>query len=99
MPTLKARIDALGISPPELAALVRRPLDEVENWLTTKQLGGEAAVLIRFLADPEDAHRRVEQLRRTVTRSLEGDGAAYSGIKNLPYGSNDAGKVTGEGWQ
>lgn len=94
---LAARLNQLGISAAELAAIVLRPTEEVELWLTAKSLGGEAAVLTRFLADPEDAARRVSQLRRTVTQNLEGDGAKYAGVAAPGYGTNDIGKVTGGG--
>ncbi len=93
---LTQRLDELEILPSELAALVRRPLDEVEGWLRSKTaLGGEASVLLRALADAEDAQRRVSQLRRTFTQNMAGDGARYAQLPDIPYGTSDRDRVTG----
>lgn len=93
--TLADRLAALAITPEELAAIVKRPVEEVGRWVKAETLGGEAAVLLRFLADDADALRRVNQLRRTDTTNLAGDGAAYAGVDPPPYGTNDSGRVTG----
>ena len=78
---LSDRLEALAITPAELATIVGRSVEEVEGWVNAEApLGGEAAVLVRFLADAADAQRRVGQLRRTHTRDLRGDGMAYAGI-------------------
>ncbi len=82
---LSQRLDELQVEPRELATIVRRPLEEVERWIAADDLGGEAAVLCRFLADADDAARRVEQLRKTYTRTLEGEGAEHAGV-TPPYG-------------
>lgn len=91
---LARRLAELEISAEELAAIVRRPVELVEAWINTGP-DTEALVLLRFLDDPEDAARRVSQLRRTHTTTLEGDGARYAGIAAPPYGSGDIGKKTG----
>lgn len=76
MTALAARLDELSIEPSELAALVHRPVEEVEGWIKAKTLGGEAAVLCRVLADADDAQRRVAQLRRRYHRTYAGGDAA-----------------------
>jgi hypothetical protein len=90
---LAARLTELHIEPRELAALVRRPVEDVQKWLADGP-DAEGAILTRFLADDTDALRRVNQLRRTHTRNLSGDGATQAGV-TVPYGTGDIGKVTG----
>ncbi len=91
---LAARLSELAIEPHELAALCRVDLSTVETWIADG-LDGESAILTRFLADADDARRRVEQLRRTYTRTLEGEGSAHSGV-TPPYGTADIGVLDGE---
>jgi hypothetical protein len=93
---LADKLDRLGIAPKELAGVIRRPVDEVGDWYDgTAKPDADALVLLRFLDDDTDALRRVEQLRRTRTQTLEGDGARYAGIANVPYGTGDISKMTG----
>jgi hypothetical protein len=94
---LAARLTELHIEPSELAALVRRPVEDVQTWLANGP-DPEGAILTRFLADDADATRRVEQLRRKVTRKLAGEGAERAGV-SPPYASGDRTAPTGEGWQ
>jgi hypothetical protein len=77
--SLAARLTELEISPEELAALVKRPAEDVTRWIKDGP-DEDAAVLLRFLAADDDALRRVDQLRRTHTRDLRGDGMSYAGI-------------------
>ncbi len=95
MTALAARLDELGITPAELAALVGREVEEVEQWVSAKTLGGEAAVLVRFLADPDDAARRVNHLRGAYQGDLRGAGVNYAGIGNVPYGGGHRGATGG----
>ena len=96
---LAARLLELGISPAELSELVHRSEAEVEGWIAAESLGGEAAVLCRFLASTEDAQRRVGHLRGRYKQNLQGDGFAYADLPDVPYGTGDVGKVTGGGPQ
>ncbi len=89
---LAARLTELGIEPRELSELVRRPLSVVEQWIAGDTEPVEP--LLRWLNDPEDAARRISQLRRKRTRSLKGEGTERSGI-DVPYGTSDINKVTG----
>lgn len=74
---LAVRLDALGIAAAELAATVRRPVEDVEAWVAgAAEPDAEAKVLLRILDDDADALRRVEQLRRAFRRTWEGDHAA-----------------------
>jgi hypothetical protein len=89
---LAAKLDQLGIGIEECAKIARLPLAEVEAMVN-----GDAPVPdvpFRWLADDADAARRVDQLRRTHTTTLEGDGARQAGV-TVPYGTSDIGKKTG----
>ncbi len=91
--TLTSRLDELGITPAEVAQIVKRPIELVEAWIDTGP-DTEGVVLLRFLSDDADALRRVDQLRRTHTRNLRGDGATQAGV-SLPYGSGHTGTTGG----
>jgi hypothetical protein len=88
---LAAQLDALGITPTELAALVGRPVEEVEGWIA-KGPDAAAKVRLRFLLNELDAIRRVEQLRRTYSQSLAGD--RHDGV-TVPYAGGFAGATGG----
>jgi hypothetical protein len=94
MTALAKRLTALGIDAPTLAAIVRRPLADVERWISARSLGGEAAVLLRFLADADDARRRAAQVRRTYRRNYATEDPLTRTVR-IPYGTADAGKLTG----
>ncbi len=91
---LAQRLAELSISVEECAAVVKRPVELVRTWIDNGP-DTEGIVLLRFLDDDADALRRVEQLRRTHTTTLRGDGMEYAGIEGVPYGTQDADKVTG----
>lgn len=91
---LADRLAELSITPAELAAIVGRSVEEVEQWVRAETLGGEAAVLVRFLADPADAERRVNHVRRSYQGDMRGAGINYAGISGVPYGGGHQG-VTG----
>jgi hypothetical protein len=91
-----ARLASLGILSAELGQIIGRSAATVDRWREGRATpDSESLVLLRPLADDTDALRRVNQLRRTHTRTLEGDGVRYAGIENVPYGTSDIGKVTG----
>lgn len=80
---LAARLAELDIDPPiephELAAIVRRPLAEVAQWIAAAELGGEAAVLCRplFVSD-EAAEAAILSVRGTDT-----PGAQYAPMARI----------------
>jgi|SRR5665811_1033458 len=80
----------LNITAEECAAICRRPIAEVETWIAGDAEPAEA--LLRWLRDPEDAARRVDQLRRTYTRSLK-SAAAKRIDADIPYGRGFTGST------
>lgn len=91
---LADKLDQLGFTVDECAAVCGVPVEVVTDWIE----GGpdaEGAIRLRWLDNDEDARRRLEQARRTVTTNLESDGAQYAGVESPPYGTGDIGKVTG----
>jgi hypothetical protein len=94
---LADRLATLGIAPDELAAMIRRPVDEVEAWVAGDvDPDGEARVLLRVLADDHRAALAVQRVRDGWTADLRGDGAAYAGIEGVPpYGGGHTGETGG----
>jgi hypothetical protein len=93
---LASRLAELGITAAELADIVGRSVEEVEGWVKAEApLGGEAAVLVRFLADAADAQRRVNHLRNAYQGDMRGAGVNYAGISGVPYGSGRQGATGG----
>jgi len=94
---LATRLDELGISAVELAAIIRRPVEDVEAWIAgDTEPDGEARILLRVLDDDHVATLAAERVRhmRTlpVRRSEDWQTAA---IEPPPYGSHD-GKTGGQ---
>lgn len=94
---LAARLDALGIEAGELAAIIRRPVDEVAAWVAgDAEPDAEARVLLRVLSDDHIATLAVQRVRDRWTADLRGDGAAYAGIEGAPpYGGGHTGETGG----
>jgi hypothetical protein len=76
---LATRLAELDITPTELAAIVRRPLSTVEEWIKDGP-DASARILLRFLDDDHVAALAVERVRGTVTQSWRGDSAEHTGI-------------------
>jgi hypothetical protein len=90
---LKQRLATLGISPEVLAVMVRRPLSDVETWMkSTGPIGGEAAILLRCLADDHRATIAAEKVRNTYVRDLRGEAPERHG---LPVPATGGGTATG----
>lgn len=96
---LAERLAVLGIEAAELAAIVKRPADEVEGWVSgDSEPDAEARVLLRLVMDPERAHAAalaVQRVRDSWTADLRGDGVAYAGIETPGYGSGHQGETGG----
>ncbi len=96
---LAARLGALGIEPDELAAIIRRPADEVAAWVTgDAEPDGEAKVLLRLVMDPERSHAAalaVQRVRESYTRDMRGEAATLAGIETPNYGSGHQGATGG----
>lgn len=76
---LAARLDQLGFTADECAAVCGVPVEAVTDWIENGP-DAEGAIRLRWLDDDDDARRRVEQVRRRQTRDYRGDGMAYAGI-------------------
>lgn len=82
---LAAKLDQLGITVDECAAVCGVPVEEVTDFIENGP-DAEGAIRLRWLDDDDDALRRVEQLRRTYTRSMLGEGIEHAGVTPPPYG-------------
>jgi hypothetical protein len=97
---LAARLGVLDIDAAEVAAIVRRPVEDVEAWIAgDAEPDAEARVLLRLFMDPERTHAAqlaAERVRNSYTDNLAGDGVAYAGIEGVPaYGGGHTGATGG----
>jgi hypothetical protein len=76
---LAAKLDQLGITVEECAAVCGVPVEVVTGFIENGP-DAEGAIRLRWLDDDADGQRRIDQLRRTHTRDLRGDGMTYAGI-------------------
>jgi hypothetical protein len=97
---LADRLAALGgVTGAELAAIVRRPVAEVETWIAgDAEPDGEAKILLRLVMDPARAHAAalaVQRVRGSFTRDMRGEAATLADIEPPPYGGGHAGSTGG----
>lgn len=94
---LADRLAALGISAAELAAIVRRPVAEVETWIEgDAEPDAEARILLRVLDQDHVAELAAERVRHMRTMPLRGgDDWQTAGI-DRPYGGGHAGTTGGQ---
>jgi hypothetical protein len=78
---LALRLQELDVTPAELAAIVNRPVDVVNNWI---EHGPDASVsiLLRILdiGNEHAAALAVERVRNTHTRSLKGPAVGATNV-------------------
>jgi hypothetical protein len=86
---LAERLTTLGITPEELAAIVRRPIEEVESWVFGKtEPDASGRILLRIVTDPARAlaaELAAEYFRAKGSVPLRGEGAQHAGV-TPPYG-------------
>jgi hypothetical protein len=85
-----------GVAPAELAAIIRRPVEQVESWIDgSAEPDGEARILLRVLDDSHTAALAVARIRGRQTRDLRGDGMLKSGIEAIPHPGGFTGTTGG----
>lgn len=86
-----------GVSAAHLAAITNLAAEDVEAFQRgAAEPDADAAYLMaRALDDSYRARLAIEAQKKTITTTLEGDGAKYAGITGVPYGTSDIGKKTG----
>jgi DNA-binding transcriptional regulator YiaG len=96
---LADRLAVLGIEAAEVAAIIRRPAEEVEQWVSgDAEPDAAARILLRLFMDPERSHAAqlaAERVRHTYTRDLRGEAAEHAGIEAPAYGGGHTGETGG----
>lgn len=93
---LAARLAELEIAAAELAAIIRRPVEQVEAWVAgDAEPDADARVLMRVLSDDHRAALAVQRVRDGWTANLQGDAATFAGIETPGNGSGYQGATGG----
>lgn len=96
---LAARLAALDIDAAEVAAIIRRPVDEVEAWVAgDAEADAEARILLRIFMDPDRAHAAqlaAERVRSSYIRDMRGEAATLAGIESPGHGTGYQGETGG----
>lgn len=95
---LASRLAALNISGDELAAILRRPAEDVAKWIDGGEPDAEAKILLRLIMDPERTHAAglaAERVRHMATIPLRGNEDACTEGIEPPYGGGYAGTDAG----